>query len=305
MNDGWQPDTEGIFLDLPAAQYFTAPGFSHSMSQHMDPPAKLPVYLAKPREAKVHQIIGTLTHSRILEPSKPLPQIIVPPEQYPAPSDSSLVKSKKVSVGDLIDWNWNAKYCKRWFAEESKLGKLVLSQKELDIVEGVVASIANDEDAQTVFAEGKSEVAIFKRFTLGGSVLRKSRLDWVPDGSDALPDIKTTVDASPDGFAREIMKNGYLTQAAWYLDIWNDSNPDDQRQFFIFVAVEKEPPYLVCCHKIHVSSEELKQARGLNVRRMERYMECVAANKWPGYPKNFPAVKFPDWCAPALAKEAA
>jgi hypothetical protein len=303
MTSLWTANTEGLFLDLPASDYFTAPGFSHSMSQHMDPPAKLPVYLSTPREPKAHQIIGTLTHSKILEPSKPLPQIIVPPAQYPAPADSSLVKSKKVSIGDLIDWNGNAKYCKRWYVEELKLGKLVLTQKEFDMVMGIVESVAKDEDAQSAFLAGQSEVAIFQNFNLGGTVLRKARLDWVPDNSPALVDVKTTLDASPGGFPKQIMDNGYLTQAVWYLDIWNDAMPNDRREFFVFIAVEKEPPYLVCCHKVHIGCAEMQQARAINTARIQRYMACVESKTWPGYPKGFPKVEFPKWAEGGLKRD--
>ena len=40
----------GVYFDLPAEDYHAADGVSQSMLQHMDPPARLPVYLAEKRE---------------------------------------------------------------------------------------------------------------------------------------------------------------------------------------------------------------------------------------------------------------
>src|ERR1043165_8519081 len=54
------PNTEGIFEDLPAHVYHAAPGVSNSMLKNMEPPARLPVYLAEKREPTAAQIIGTL-----------------------------------------------------------------------------------------------------------------------------------------------------------------------------------------------------------------------------------------------------
>jgi hypothetical protein len=276
------PNTEGIFYDLPAHVYHGAPGFSNSMLKNMEPPARLPVYLAEKREPTAAQIIGTLVHARVLEPDKPLPKIVVPPETYPAPADCSAVKQKKAQPGDPLPWHGSANYCKAWNQNNRAAGNIILTQTEFDCVNGCVASIAKNPRCKEIFARGKSEVSLFRNFNYGGTVLRKARFDWLPLGN-ALVDVKTTQDASPEAFAKEILNYRYHVQAAYYLDIFNDSRAESEppKECFIFVAVEKHPPYLTAVYNLEIKA--IGQGRKLYIDGLVKYIDCASRNEWPGY----------------------
>lgn len=289
----WQPGAEGVFFGLPSETYHQAPGVSNSMLQHMDPPARLPAYLTEPREVTEFMIMGTLVHSMILEPDKPLPKIILQPDTYPAPPDSSLVKAKKVNVGDPIDWNNNSKYCKRWHAEAEEAGLIVLTEKRRDSLIGMVKAVSTHPSARSLLMNCETEVSVFQNWTRGaGTILRKGRMDIVPIGSNTLADVKTCDDASPEEFAKKLA-DGYANQAAYYLDLWNETNPHDQREVFVFIAVERKPPYLVSCHI--VGHRTIRYCRGVNQQRLATYLECSQTKYWPGYPTEFKTLEMSKW----------
>lgn len=64
-------------------------------------------------------------------------------------------------------------------------------------------------------------------------------------------DIKTTVDASPAGFDKQVWQYGYGIQDAFYRRVCSLAGIDVDD--FMFVAVEKQPPYVVA---VHVLSNE-------------------------------------------------
>lgn len=288
----WQPGVQGVFECLPAETYHAAPGVSHSMLCHMDPPARLPAYLTQPREVSIEMMLGTLTHAMILEPDKPLPKIVVQPETYPAQPDSAAVKSKKAAVGDPLPWHNGAHYCKRWHAEAREAGLLPVTQAQHDALHGMVLEVSRKEPARRLLAECETEVSVFVDWEYhGAKLLRKARLDAVPR-ANVLCDIKTCDDASPDAFAKKL-EDGYATQAAYYLDAWNEAVPHDQREGFVFVAVERRPPYLVACYV--VDQRALAWARERNFRRLRDYLRCSQDGLWTGFPDEFVTLDLPGW----------
>ena len=61
-------------------------------------------------------------------------------------------------------------------------------------------------------------------------------------------DLKTTTDASPDGFPRELRKYAYDVQAAFYLRALRAAGY--KAETFMFIAVEKEAPFAVGVHAL-------------------------------------------------------
>lgn len=106
-----------------------------------------------------------------------------------------------------------------------------------------------------------------------------------PDGylaeSGIVFDIKTTQDASPAGFQREITKYGYDLQAAFYLRCLRQAG--QSAAHFVFVAVEKEPPYAVC---LHMLTDRYLEAADLRVTEtLHRIRNAQASDVFPtGWP---------------------
>lgn len=289
----WQDGAQGVFMGFDAEKYHKAYGVSHSMLRNMEPPARLPAYLTEPRVVTADMVLGTLTHHLILEPEKPLPKIVVQPDTYPAQPDSTAVKQKKASVGDPIDWHNGAKYCKRWHAEAKEAGLIVLTSDRMDSLRGMVKSVSVHPGARSLLTNCETEVSVFLNWEHHGrAVLRKGRMDVLPINSNALADVKTCEDASTEEFAKKI-EEGYATQAAYYLDLWNEAMPNDQREAFVFIAVERKPPYLVACY--YVNPTDIAIARRLNQARLTRYLECSKTNVWPGFSDGFQELSMTSW----------
>lgn len=288
----WQPGAQGVFAGLASETYHKALGVSHSMLRNMDPPARLPAYLTEPCTVTEFMVLGTLCHHMILEPEKPLPKIIIQPDTYPAPPDSSLVKTKKVAPGEPIEWNNNSKYCKRWNAEAHEAGLIVLTDARRDSLIGMVKSVSVHPAARSLLENCDTEVSVFLDWTRGaGRVLRKGRMDIVPR-ANVLADLKTCEDASPEEFAKKLA-DGYATQAAYYLDLWNEAMPHDQREGLVFIAVERKPPFLVACYV--VDPIDIAIGRRLNQERLAAYLEACRENRWGGFSEGFQTISMPGW----------
>lgn len=255
----WKPGIEGVFYGLSAEKYHAAPGFSHSMAKHMEPPARLPAYLLEREAPTKAMLMGTLVHQRILEPEKPLPSLAVKPE------------GMKFSTTEG----------KVWKAERENAGQTILTGDEYESIIGCVDAISKDERCNKIFANGLSEVSLFKTHAQTGTFC-KSRLDWLSIGN-FLVDIKKCLDgqSEPDSFSKLLYERRYYTQAAWYLAMWNALNPDDQRDHFIFITVEGVAPYLV--NVFTVDSDAIKLGGERNIENLRAYAACCETKRWPGY----------------------
>ncbi|MDB6027543.1 MAG: hypothetical protein JWM68_3766 [Verrucomicrobiales bacterium] len=264
---------EGMFHDLDAEVYHGAPGCSHSMLKHMDPPARLPAYLAEKREPTTAMIMGTLVHSMVLEPDKPLPKIAVKPE------------GMKFSTNEGKEWR------------KKQDGLLILTAEEFETLSGCVSSISKHPEARACFLQGTSEVSCFVKADSGRaesvSLFKKCRIDWVSWG-DCLADVKTVQHecAGPDEFSKILFDMRYYTQAAWYLDIYNALNPERPKKHFVFIAVEKKAPYLVAVY--YVREESIALGRKKNAQDFMQYVSCGLEGKWPGFDGVNP-IGVPQW----------
>lgn len=142
-------------------------------------------------------------------------------------------------------------------------------------------------------------------------------------------DLKTTEDASPEGFARSIANWRYDLQHPYYLDglreairqsgltempagnaelsaYWIDQQtgvlcrcrPDFWRgepKHFVFIAVEKRPPYAVGVYVLDDESVDLGRAQYR--ADLNRYAACVEADYWPGYGDRVQTISVPAWHA--------
>lgn len=268
----------GIHLDMPAERYFAADGVSHSMLKHMDPtPAHLLAYLARQEQEAERPIaltLGTLVHERVLTPGGEFKQVAVKPEGL----------------------RFNTKEGKAWREEHLAAGKQILTQDEYVFVVCAVENILAHPECRPLFESDatKTEVSVFCPFSLGGTVQRKARIDIVSAGN-ALADIKTCQSAHKPDFASAILDFGYHTQAAYYLDIWADAVPVGQeaKSHFVFIAVEKTPPYLVAVYDI--AARAIKEGRRINIERLQKYIECKETAHFPGYSQSVEDIDLPAW----------
>lgn len=146
---------------------------------------------------------------------------------------------------------------------------------------------------------------------------------------DIIGDLKTTEDASPEGFAKSIANWRYDVQHAYYIDgtrlaleqgkcnppqegkaelsvYWTDPvtgvlcrcRPDFWRGYpkhFAFIAVEKKPPYAVGVYVLDSEGVDIGRAQYQHDLRV--YAECVRSGEWPGYGDKIQTISLPGWHA--------
>jgi exodeoxyribonuclease VIII len=94
-------------------------------------------------------------------------------------------------------------------------------------------------------------------------------------------DLKTTVNAHPEAFARDAFKYRYHCQAAFYSDAKQIVENLPQTPRFCFIVVEKEFPYAVAVYWLDDQSIDL--GRRVYRKDLETYAWCREIDSWPGY----------------------
>lgn len=254
-----------MFYALPSDQYHAEPRLNNSsIKQLLKSPAHYQAYLSASREPTKAMIIGSATHTAVLEPHLFDEQYIVAPDDL----------DKRTKEG------------KTAFAELLKSGKTILTASDHAIITAIAQSVLNHFTAKTLLSTGNAEVSIYTDID---GVPAKCRMDWLRPG--LILDLKTTDDASPSGFSRSVAQYGYDVQAAWYIDCAKAEGLGIET--FIFIAVEKEPPYAVGIYELDTDSIEV--GRRKYQRALSIWKHCTATDEWPGYSEDIITIQMPAW----------
>jgi exodeoxyribonuclease VIII len=109
--------------------------------------------------------------------------------------------------------------------------------------------------------------------------LCKMKMDWYNHDLNFQVDLKSTTDASYTAFGRSVVDYRYYVQDAYYRHGMRYIGwPVDE---FIFIAVEKEPPYGVAGYVLDSDAKQL--GRSQFRRDLATYLECKKMDFWPGY----------------------
>lgn len=163
-----------------------------------------------------------------------------------------------------------------WLA--SNEGKTIIDIETYELCMRLRDAVYAHPTAAALLKVGKAEETIkFDEPDSGAPC--KCRPDWItPDG--IIMDIKTTEDASPEGFARSAFKYRYHVQAAFYSQgyaIDRGYSPEG----FVFIAVEKGNPFQVALY--HADENVMQLGRDTFIPELHRYVACRNTNLWPGY----------------------
>jgi exodeoxyribonuclease VIII len=155
------------------------------------------------------------------------------------------------------------------------------------------AVLENEEVAKYIkHPSARPEVSIVSVEKVKGlDIVCKGRCDLITMDGTVIVDLKTCMDASEEGFSKSFMQMGYWMQAAHYLAIAKNSGMKIER--FIFVAVEKTPPY--CSALYELDAQSLEKATAIRNKLVETLSDCIARNDFPAYQKNIKFLSMPHW----------
>lgn len=142
-------------------------------------------------------------------------------------------------------------------------GIVLLTPQERADLAGMRASINSHPQAPKLIRGGLAELSFFGQYRIDGdtSILAKVRPDYLlplPTGQWAIVSVKTTADASPAGFERQIYNMGYHTAEAFYTEFLRQFGLDVAMT--IFLAVENRAPYVCEVYDLSYGAIEIGAA---------------------------------------------
>lgn len=184
---------------------------------------------------------------------------------------------------------------KKWDEFQGENGdKIVLKPEEVAQIESLADVLRGHEIAASIVNHPNKKVeqsGFWHNDTFG--IDCKFRPDIIIPELRVLADLKSTVDASLLGFNRARVNYKYHWQAAWHLAGMNALSNGEYWNTFLFICQEKAPPYAVAVYR--ASQEMLDTARSQIRPLVERYAECRANNKWPGYSDDVVDLELMPW----------
>lgn len=124
-----------------------------------------------------------------------------------------------------------------------------------------------------------------------GGLKFKGELDFLSTSCPAVCDLKSTVDASPDGFAKQFARYLYAAQGAMYVDGVKTNLGEELP--YVVIAAEHFAPYAVTVFR--VPPDVLDLGRSMYRRWVKRLVECREKNSFPPYSETEVTLQLPVW----------
>ena len=178
-----------------------------------------------PTEPSEDMVVGSAFHKIVLEPETFGDEFVVMPNF-----------DRRTKEGKL-------KYAE--FVEQSE-GKTVITQEQYGTICGMLASIMSNPYARKLI-NGNIEQSMYWTDELT-KVECKCRPDVWRKVADrvVITDLKSTKSVMPNDFMRDVVKYHYDLQTAMYREgVSKNLNMPKDNIDFVFIAVEKKPPYLL------------------------------------------------------------
>jgi exodeoxyribonuclease VIII len=280
----------GVYDNIQAEDYHRILGLTKSGLMMMrKSPAHFWHWMTSPSDPSTKAMhIGTATHLAVFEPEKWNDEIIVVPEDAPKKPTKAQMDAKKPSEDAVASIAWWKKF------NEEAGNKIILTSEEEATVRAMSAMVRNNAEVlpYLIHPSAKIETSIVSVEKVKGlDIVCKGRCDLITMDNTVILDLKTCEDASAEGFSKSFMSFGYWMQAAHYIAICRASGIPIER--FLFVAVEKNPPY--CTAVYELDAESLEKAFLIRQRLMENLSDCIARNEFPAYTKGVNALTMPPW----------
>ena len=175
--------------------------------------------------------------------------------------------------------------------EAKDAGKTVLDADDFNALMGMAQAVFKNPICAALLRGSLKEHSVFAELD---GVRVKCRPDGWSTEKGVLFDLKSTEDASPEGFARTVAKYRYHVQDAFYRHVVaSATNCDADDLSFIFIAVEKKPPFAVALYQL----DELAALQGwVDAREdLRRYKAAKESGKWCGYSPRIETLSLPRW----------
>ena len=225
-----------------------------------------------PQEPTQAMIIGSATHSAILEP------VLFAKEWGRLPEGDGRSKAVKEAKAELIV-QFGAGHILKPDVYDN-----ILAMRDSVLDNALPLDLLDGADTEVSHYWTESDVEC------------KARIDAIPaEGSvwdNCIVDIKTTANASPEEFRRSCFNFGYHIQSAHYLTAAD-------RDRFIFIVVERDAPHCVAIYELDDDALELGRQTRDSLLGQWAFCEAEEAeglpDAWPGFPIEIQELSLPGW----------
>jgi len=266
----------GIYLDIPMAQYLAWNAVSAGvLRQVRRSPAHARAFIDQPPpEPKTDDasptVIGSALHTALIEPG------LFPASYVRGPGGNWSHKIPRDIKAAL-----QARFPDAVILKPDKFDAIIEARDSLQHHPAIerLLEVATGREVSIVWDDQDTGVRC------------KARPDLVLGGLNTIADLKSTIDASHEGFAREIAKWGYDLKAAFYLDGANAVM--GKFSSFVFIAAEVVPPF--ACSVFELEPFDIATARLHNRKMLRIWAECTANKDWPAYDPAITYIATPEW----------
>jgi hypothetical protein len=168
-------------------------------------------------------------------------------------------------------------------------GQEIITEDDYEKVVQISNSVQHSQAMRLIEGGQSQVVAVWQDKTTG--LLCKARYDYYQKDIPMITDLKSTQDASPDGFGYDVFKYAYYQQAGFYC-MGHEVLTGDDPCFAIF-AIEKEEPYVHTSFELGMKTIEA----GKNAARkaLSKYKQCKDSGVWPMFSDKVLMLDMPEW----------
>ena len=261
----------GLHENVPFDEYKQWPAVSkHDLDLVAKSPAHYRAAKQFPPETTPAMHFGTAAHTWILEPDKAPNEVAVRPK---------LDRRTKAGKEAWAEW------------EMMHGHKAMVSDADARHLAAMAAAV-HEHEIGGVLVSGSEhvEASLFGPNPVY-EINCRCRPDLINTDRDLVIDLKTTVDASPWAFGKSMHKYRYHVQAAFYLDMARNLGVVSENASFVFLVVEKQPPYGVALYAVR--EEDIERGRLQYERDLSRYKYALETGNWFGYSKAVGFIDLP------------
>lgn len=263
-------------IKIPETEYRQHPAVSRSeLWKLKDSPQKFRHAKDNPEAPTTALLFGQVFHKLALEPETFGDEFAV------APQLNLRTKAGKEAMAAF---------------ELANVGKTVVTNDMYDQAVAMCRSLMAEPLAVKLLT-GEKEVSFFWTDEKTGEEC-KCRADCLNTSlsQPVVVDLKSTEDASTAKFMRHAVDYGYDFQAAMYSE--GVERSIQQKLLFVFIAVEKKPPYAV--NILQADDKFILRGQRIHRELLDTYHDCKVTDNWYGYlgkDNQINCLALPAWAA--------
>lgn len=289
----------GLRDDIPEHIYHRSPGINkHGLDNISVSPLHYLTEKQNPKPSTPAMVIGSALHCLVLTPELFDQEYVREPKNKPRRPTVLQINPKKGDPKpehiEALEWwrNWeNKSDCKTIISDNPgddpfwKPGDWQTIHNIRDAVRAhPIASILLDPD------QGWAERSCYWMDKETGRLCR-CRIDFFNEAHGLALDLKTAMSARMSDFMRSVSDYRYHVQAEMYSAGLKACGLHVQA--FVFVAVEKVPPYGIGIYTLNPQGRHI--GRAMWRQDMRTFDQCKKLDEWPCFPPEVRELNLPPW----------